>query len=39
MKRAFFRCVKCDEDDRVTLENAKVQEPKICEKCKSRDSF
>lgn len=36
MKAAHFRCIGCKFEVRVFLENAKVQEPKECERCKGK---
>ncbi len=34
MKKATFKCNKCSTQVNVALENAKVQEPTVCQACK-----
>ena len=36
MKSAFFKCVNCEWDTKVYLENARVTEPKECDRCKGK---
>lgn len=41
MKRAFFRCIRpnCKAEMQVVLENAKVQEPTECQRCRVKNSI
>ena len=36
MKAAHFQCSNCRDEVQIILENAKVQEPKECTRCKAK---
>ncbi len=39
MKRACFRCAQCGDELRIALENAKVNEPRECIKCRLKNGY
>lgn len=39
LRVAIFRCINCEHEHRVELENARVHEPKACEKCKAKNTL
>lgn len=39
MKVAFFRCTNCKAEVDIELDNAKVQEPSICTRCKQKNTM
>lgn len=39
MKQAVFRCTNCQNEMTVALENAKVEEPKDCGKCRAKNTM
>jgi len=39
MNFAFFRCIKCEHEENVSLERGKVLEPDFCQNCKNKGTF
>lgn len=39
MKDAFFRCTVCNNKEQSVLDRGRVEEPSLCKKCQSRNSF